>query len=150
MPDDKMLLTGTTLPAEPRTDSVASRGISAADALSALKQLIRVSREVIEIHEIESTKRERLRTYRATEVERIKASERMLRDYFDRIFAERREQNQVLFDGLQQAREAGDVAAMQTFVSGIVEVARISPLAQIGNLADLRRAMDDPDTVFQL
>ncbi|QOC94919.1 hypothetical protein D0Q02_30740 [Micromonospora craniellae] len=118
--------------------------------MSALKQLISVSREVIEIHEIESTKRERLRTYRATEVERIKASERVLRDYFDRIFAERREQNQVLFDGLRQAREAGDVAAMQTFVGGIVEVARISPLAQIGDLADLRRAMDDPDTVFQL
>ncbi|WP_199489327.1 hypothetical protein [Micromonospora craniellae] len=150
MPDDKTVLTGTTLPVESRTDSVASRGISAADALSALKQLISVSREVIEIHEIESTKRERLRTYRATEVERIKASERVLRDYFDRIFAERREQNQVLFDGLRQAREAGDVAAMQTFVGGIVEVARISPLAQIGDLADLRRAMDDPDTVFQL
>ncbi|MER7282600.1 hypothetical protein ABT369_50030 [Dactylosporangium sp. NPDC000244] len=150
MPDDKTVLIGTTLPAESKSDRGASRGISAADALSALRQLITASREVIEIHEIERTKRERLRAYRETEVERIKASERVLRDYFDRIFVERREQNQVLFDGLRQARETGDVAAMQTFVGGIVEVARVSPLAQIGDLADLRRAMDDPDTVFQL
>lgn len=36
---------------------------------------------------------------------------------------------------------------MQTVVGGIVEVARTSPLANIGNLGDLRRAMHDPNRV---
>lgn len=57
--------------------------ISAADALGALTQLVNATRETIKIHEVESTKREKLRTYRETEVARIQASERVLKDYFD-------------------------------------------------------------------
>jgi hypothetical protein len=38
---------------------------------------------------------------------------------------------------------------MQAIVGGIVEVARTSPLAIIGNLGELRRAMDDPNTMFE-
>jgi hypothetical protein len=80
---------------------------------------------------------------------RIKASEAILRDYFDRIFDERRETHKRLFDSLDMALRSGDVSAMQAVVGGIVEVARTSPLASISNLGDLRRAMDDPDTVFE-
>ncbi|MGV9850568.1 hypothetical protein ACWDWU_17640 [Streptomyces sp. NPDC003442] len=92
---------------------------------------------------------EKLRTYRETEVARIAASEKTLRDYFDRVFEERRETHKRLFDGLDRALESGDVAAMQTVVGGIVEVARTSPLASIGNLGELRSAMDDPNCVFE-
>lgn len=54
-----------------------------------------------------------------------------------------------LFENLDRAHDSGDVAAMQVAVGGIVEVARTSPLAGIGNLSDLRKALDDPDTVFE-
>lgn len=148
MPDQKHVLSGTTLPA--KATKAGAAGLSAADVFNALNHFISATHESIQIHQTESTKREKLRTYRETEVERIKASERVLRDYFDRIFEERREANKRLFDGLDRALESGDVAAMQTFVGGIVEVARTSPLAAIGNLGELRRAMDDPNTVFEL
>src|SRR5215813_11884085 len=105
------------------------KSLSAADALNALHQLVGAVRESIQVHETESTKREKLRVYRETEVARIKASEKSLRDYFDRVFEERRETHKRLFDSLDQALESGDVEAMQTVVGGIVEVARISPLA---------------------
>ena len=59
--------------------------------LGALALLVNATRESIQIHEVESTKREKLRAYRETELARIKASEKILRDYFDRIFEERRE-----------------------------------------------------------
>lgn len=62
--------------------------INPLDALSALNQLVAATREAIEIHEVESTKREKLKTYRETEIERIQASERVLRLYFDRVFQE--------------------------------------------------------------
>jgi hypothetical protein len=150
MPDQKGLPKGTPLPVK-ATELVAGAGgrLSAADALTALNQLVSATRESIQIHETESTKREKLRAYRETEVARIKASEKILRDYFARVFEERRETHKRLFDGLDRALESGGVAAMQTVVGGIVEVARTSPLAIIGNLGELRHAMDDPNTVFE-
>jgi hypothetical protein len=129
--------------------SGAAGKISPADAFGALTQLVDATRESIHIHQTESTKREKLQVYRDVEIERIKASERVLREYFDRVFEERRETHKKLFESLDAALKSGDVAAMQTVVGGIVEVARVSPLANLGNLAELRRAMDDPDTVFE-
>lgn len=124
--------------------------ISGVDALAALTQLVTAARESIEIHETESTKREKLRTYRETEVRRIKSSEKVLKDYFDRIFAERATTHAKLFASLDVALENGDTSALQTIVGGIIEVARTSPLAGIGNIAELKRAMEDPDAVFEL
>ncbi len=124
--------------------------ITGADALAALTQLVTAARESIEIHETESTKREKLRTYRETEVRRIKSSEKVLKEYFDRIFEERQETHKRLFASLDVALETGDTSALQTIVGGIVEVARTSPLAGIGNIAELKRAMEDPDAVFEL
>lgn len=127
----------------------AAGAISAADALGALTMIVSVTRESIEIHAVERTKREKLLTYRETEVRRIEASERILREYFDRVFEERREVHRELFDGLDRALASGDASAVQAVVGGIVEVARSSPLANLSNLAELRQAMDDPDTVFE-
>lgn len=121
-----------------------------AEALSALTMLVQVARESVQIHQEESTKREKIRAYRETEVERIKASEAVLRDYFDRVFQERSETHRRLFETLDQAVASGDVAAIQAVVGGIVEIARTSPLANIGDLGELRRAMDDPDAIFDL
>ncbi|MEA5055305.1 hypothetical protein [Raineyella sp.] len=141
---------GTVLP--PKVAGVVKNtagALTAADALSALTTIVNAVQDSIEIHQTESTKREKLKTYRETEVRRIKAAEATLRDYFDRTFEERRETNKRLFDSLDLALKSGDVAAMQTVVGGIVDVARTSPLANIGDLGELRRAMDDPDTVFE-
>jgi len=68
----------------------------------------------------------------------------------NREYPERRETSRQLFESLNLAIQSGDVTAMQTIVGGIVEVARTSPLAGLGNIAELRRAMDDPDTIFEL
>ncbi|MFJ7423806.1 hypothetical protein ACIQXD_35185 [Streptomyces uncialis] len=151
MADQKGLPKGTRPPAK-ATDPVvgAAGGFSAADALNAFSQLVRSVGESVRIHDTEATKREKLRTYRETEVARIKASEKTLRIYFDRVFEERSETHKRLFEGLDRAVESGDAAAMQTFVGGIIEVARTSPLASIGDLGELKRAMDNPSTVFEL
>lgn len=138
--------------ADPKKSTLARMAgeITVVDALAAHNQLVTAARESIEIHETESTKREKLRTYRETEVRRIKSSEKMLKQYFDQIFAERTETHKKLFAGLDVALESGDTAALQTIVGGIVEVARTSPLAGIGDIGELKRAMEDPDAVFDL
>lgn len=150
MSDQSTAFEGTVLPPKAAEGLAAVVGpITAADAFSALHQIVEVVRESIQISQTESTKREKLRTYRETELARIAASERTLREYFDRVFEERRETNKQLFASLNAALASGDVTAMQTVVGGIVDVARVSPLAGIGDLGELRRAMDDPNTVFE-
>jgi hypothetical protein len=147
MADQKKVLKGTVLPSK-ATELVGGK-LHAADALNALNQIVDAVRDSVQIHQIESTKREKLRTYRETEIAGIRASEKVLRDYFDRVFDERRETHKRLFESLDRTLESGDAAAMQAVVGGIVEVARTSPLASIGNLAELRRAMDDPGATFE-
>ena len=144
MPNKDTVLSGTTLP--PKADGRSN----AQAAYEAFNLFIRTVRDTVQIHQAESTKREQLRSQRETQIEQIKATERILRDYFDRVYAERRETHQLLFAGLDQALKTGDNAALQTVVGGIVDLARTSPLADLGNLGELRRAMEDPNTVFKL
>ena len=146
MTEKKTSGTGAIVPAKVKDVVVAAVGeLSAADAMAALTKLV----EAVKVHEVESTKREKLRVYEKTEVARINASKEVLKDYFDRVFAERDATYTKFFESLDVALESGDVAAMQTVVGGIVEVARQSPLANLANLAELRAALDDPNTVFE-
>lgn len=142
--------TSSNLPAKAAEVAAGVSKVSGPDALNAFNQVVTVVREAIQIHETESTKREKLKTYRETEVARLQLFEKIVQDYFDREYPERRETSRKLFESLNLAIQSGDVTAMQTIVGGIVEVARTSPLAGLGNIAELRRAMDDPDTIFEL
>lgn len=124
--------------------------ISSVEGMTALKQVVAVVQETIKLHETESTKREQLKTYRQTQVARLKLVENTLGRYFDLVFPERHETNKRLFENLDVAVKSGDVAAMQAVVAGIVQVAQTSPLKDLGNLTELVKAMDDPDAVFEL
>jgi hypothetical protein len=48
---------------------------------------------------------------------RIKSSEKVLKDYFDRKFAERAAAHEKLFASLEVALESGDTSALQTIVA---------------------------------
>ncbi|MCT1886733.1 hypothetical protein M3C36_16390, partial [Dietzia cinnamea] len=65
------------------------------------------------------------------QVGRLQAAENTLRMYFDRVFEERRETNQAMFERLDQAMETGDPRLVQAVVSGIVELAQSSPLSEL-------------------
>ncbi|MFC8697914.1 hypothetical protein [Streptomyces parvus] len=121
-----------------------------ADGFTALNQLVEAARERIHIHEVESTKRARLEAYEATEVARIKAAEAVLKGYFSQVFAERRRIHDEMFARLDKALDEGNGEALQTVVRGIVDIAKSSPLAAIGDLSQVRAALDDPDQVWDL
>ena len=142
MTDQKRVHEGKVLPP-------AVERVSAADALGAFNEVVGFLRDAIQGHQTESTKREKLKTYRETEVARIKASENALRHYLDRTYEERGETHKRLFDSLDQAVATGDVPAMQAVLDGIVHLARTSPLAHIGSIGELQRAMSDPNTTFE-
>ncbi|MBD8868784.1 hypothetical protein [Nocardioides donggukensis] len=136
---------------EGRVIPPAAKGaISAVDGLAALRQIVSAAHECWVIHEQESTKRARLRTYEQTEVAKIKAAESVLKHYFDQVFTERRAVYEEMFARLDQAMETDQPEMVHSVLRGIVDVAQSSPLANIGDLSQIRAALDDPDHEWEL
>lgn len=126
------------------------RSVQALNGFAALKQMVEAARECIQIHQVESTKRARIEAYEATEVARIRAAETVLKDYFTQVFAERRNLYGELFDRLDRALDEGNGEVLNSVVRGIVDIAKSSPLADMGDLSQVRAALDDPDQVWDL
>ena len=120
------------------------------EGLAALRQIVETTRECILEHEEQATKRARLQAYQETEVARIKAAESVLRSYFDQAFAERRSIYQELFVRLDRALDEGNNEVLHSVVAGIVDIAKSSPLADMGDLSQVRAALDDPNQVWEL
>lgn len=120
------------------------------NGFAALNQIVEATRACIQIHEVEKTKRATLAAYEATEVARIRAAEAVLRDYFARVFAERRDLYEGLFERMDRALDEGNGEMLHTVVTGIVDIARSSPLAEMGDLSKVRAALDDPKKVWEL
>jgi hypothetical protein len=111
----------------------APGGIRAATGFKALNVLVNAARECFETHQVESTKRSKLNSYEVIEVARIKAAEATLRSYFEQVFAERRKNFKQLFTRLDGALDRGDGEAHSQVVRSIVDIARTSPLADLGD-----------------
>lgn len=149
MSEDAKVRVGKVVP-KGKGPKLPAKGLSALDAFNALHQVVNAARECIEIHEVESTKRAKIRAYEATEVARIKAGEAVLREYFEQAFAERRHIYEELFTRLDQALEQHNGEVIAVVLRSIVDVARTSPLADMGDLGQIRAALDDPDQVWEL
>ncbi|MGB3602664.1 hypothetical protein [Gordonia sp. (in: high G+C Gram-positive bacteria)] len=123
---------------------------SALQGFEALTSIVDAAREVAEIHEVEKTKRTQIRAIEHMEVSRIKAAESVLKAYFDSAFAERREVFEGLFERMDRALDSGDPRMVTEVVNAVVDVAKKSPLADLGDLGQIRAALGDPDHVWEL
>lgn len=135
---------------EARVVKPGKGAITAPDGFAALTEIVEAARECIVVHDVERTNRAKIRAYEATEVARIKAAENILRSYFEQVFAERRTTFGELFSRLDQALEQGNSEVVNAALRGIVDIARTSPLADLGDLSQIRAALDDPDQVWDL
>jgi len=120
------------------------------DPLAALGQIVDAAREFGRIYQTEHTARARIKAYAETEVARIRAAEAVLRDYFEKVFAERRSNFEEMFSRLDTALEQRDGTTINSVLRGIVDIARSSPLADLGDLSQIRAALDDPDQVWEI
>lgn len=140
-------------PARIHTAKVVGKGaktVSSLQGFEALNQIVDAARECISVHQVESTKRARLQAYETTEVARIKAAESVLKEYFAQVFTERRSNFEELFNRLDAALKANDGETVNLMVRGIVDIAKSSPFADLGDLSKIRAALDDPDQVWEL
>lgn len=140
---DRKVYEGTVVPP-------AKKAVSAFDGFNALKQVVDAVQECVTIHATESTKQEHIRASRDTEIARIKAGENVLRNYFALVFADRKNTIDQMFTRLDTALESGDPAVIKTVVDSVVDIAKTSPIADMGDLSQVRAALDDPDHVWEL
>jgi hypothetical protein len=112
--------------------------------------MIGAARECYVVHQEESTKRARLQAYESTEVAKIQAAESILKDYFAEVFRERRALYEDMFTRLDQAMAEDKPEVVHSVLRGIVDIARESPLKNLGDLGQIRAALDDPDQVWEL
>ncbi len=122
----------------------------ALDAFGALSTIVDATAAYLKLREEERTKRAVIGAYKDLEVERIKSAENVLKAYFEHVFAERANTITELFTRLDDATARGDDAVLGGALTAIVDVARSSPLATVGDLGQLRKALDDPDHVWEL
>jgi len=127
----------------------AKSALSAVDALGALNNVVDGTRDYLRLREEELTKRANINTYATVEVERIQQASSLLKDYFAQVFAERAKTIDGLFRHLDDAMAGGDAATSAEAVRGIVDLAKSSPLADISDLSQVRKALDDPDHVWE-
>lgn len=113
------------------------------DAAQFLMAIVDVAKRV----DANLTERARIVAERDKEIARISAASQGLRDYLDRVFAERRELHQGFFARLDKAIEERDPETIRACVTGIVEVAKHSPL---NDIVELRSVWADPDAVIEI
>lgn len=126
------------------------RTVGPLDGFAALSQIVNAVQDCINVHAEENTKQAKIAAYESIEVSRIKAAESILKQYFDQSFAERRTTFDEMFARLDAALDQGNPAVINSVLTGIIEVARTSPLAAGGDLGQIRAALDDPDHVWDL
>lgn len=132
-----------------RVVSGGAKAVTSMQGFDALNDIVSAARECITVHQVESTKRAKIAAYEAAEVARIKAAEAVLLNYFDQVFKERQSNFEELFKRLDSALEAQDGETVNLMVRGIVDIAKSSPLADLGDLSQIRAALDDPNQVWE-
>lgn len=133
-----------------RTVRATAKAVPQADALAALNNVVEAGREYLRLREEHTTKRAQLDAYATLETNRIRAAERVLADYFERVFDERSDNFDEMWSRLDTAAEEGDDDTVRTMLGGIVQLAQTSPLSGLADLPALRAAFDDPNTVWEL
>ncbi|MGY1753829.1 hypothetical protein [Blastococcus sp. SYSU D01042] len=128
----------------------AGSALRAVDALGALNNVIDGARDYLRLREEEHTKRAKIDAHATVEVTRIQEASSLLKHYFEQVFAERSTTIDGLFRHLDVAMMSGNENATTAALEGIVDLAKSSPLADIGDLSQIRKALDDPDHVWEL
>lgn len=129
---------------------VAKSALRAADALGALDNVVDGTLDYLRLREKEQTKRANIDAYATVEISRIQEASSLLKQYFEQVFAQRSTTIDGLFRRLDDAMAGGDGTTATTALQGIVDLAKSSPLADIGDLSQVRKALDDPDHVWEL
>jgi len=103
-------------------------------ALEGLRILVSTIIENNKIIQEETTKRENIVAIKEFEIEKIQSQKEILKEYFEKVFAERKILFDKMFDTLDEGIENNNLELIQLSLSSIVEIAKDSPLNQVEKL----------------
>lgn len=103
-------------------------------ASSAFSSLIETHHEYKKIAAVEKTKREAISAWKDVRLTELKNQQKILREYLEYTFQERRQMIDGLFDALDKGLETNNLDVINGAINGIVNIAKDSPLQQVDNL----------------
>jgi len=148
-PNDNQPLVGRIVKTGKGVPDLA-KSVVGLDALNALNTMVNSTLDYLKLREEEQTKRAKLGVYEATELRKIGAAESVLKEYFRQAFAERKQNTDDLFTRYDEAIGRGDAASAHIALQGVIDIAKSSPLKDLGDLGQIRKALDDENHVWDL
>ena len=121
-----------------------------ADIAQVAQMISQDVKDYLVIAEQEQTKRSQIKSDSKIELARIEAIRTTFEKFLDRSFDERRRNFEDLFVLVKGSIDRGDLKVLESTLNAVVELAKVSPLAEAKSLASLRSAMDDPDHEFTI
>jgi len=105
-------------------------------AFEGLKIFFEVVKENYKITQEETTKRESIKAQKEIKLEQIRTQREILENYFEKVFAERKEIFKKEFEILDKGLETNNLELIQISLSSIIDLAKESPLAQVKKTLD--------------
>ncbi|MEU8300854.1 hypothetical protein AB0C04_26655 [Micromonospora sp. NPDC048909] len=130
--------------------SVVGRAAQAVDLGQVLSQMVGTADQWVKVIQEESTRREEIRAWEATERERIVAQRDVLLRGLELTHDERRENFQHLFDNLDVAMRKDDATTAASLLDSITELAKSSPFKDLGNVEFVVHELKQPDRTWKM
>jgi hypothetical protein len=128
----------------------ASKTAQAVDLSQVVFQMVDAADRWVKVIQEESTRREEIRAWEATERERIVAQREVLLRGLELTHDERRENFRRLFDNLDVAMRSNDAATAASLLDSITELAKSSPFKDLGNVEFVVNELKQPDRTWKM
>lgn len=128
---------------------ITTKAASAINPLMVLDEITKVTREWIQIHEEEQTKRAQIAADVESRIADIHARRDLFLTYLDKTFDERDALFEALFERLDQAM-THDPTAVGDILGSITALAIKSPFADLRDPVALRAKLDDDDSEWEV
>ena len=120
------------------------------DPVQCLNDIVQAWTEYLKIAEEEKTKRREIAAWEKATIAEIQAKRDILMKYLDCSFDERARNFHLLFEVADTAISSQDNQKLGFALTAIVELAKSNPLKDMADLANVKKALDDPDYVWEL
>lgn len=122
----------------------------AVDLGNVVFQMVDVADKWVKVIQEESTRRQEIRAWEATERERIVGQRDILLRGLELTHDERRENFRRLFDNLDVAMSRHDAHAAASVLDSITDLAKASPFKDLGNVELVVNELKQPDRTWKM
>lgn len=133
-----------------KNGSAASKVVPVVNLGQVLSQVVDAADQWVKVIQEESTRREEIRAWEATERERIVAQRDVLLRGLELTHDERRENFRRLFDNLDVAMGGNDATTAASLLDSITELAKASPFKDLGNVEFVVNELKQPDRTWKM